>query len=156
MLEELHEGLGLIAAGTISAAVVLGAAAYRYQWVKGILPVKRPILVRTHFWLGVAFLAAMTFHYLLARHVHWAQQAGALPLVLAFLVGLSFRLSRKHFQIAIKAKIALVVLAAVLLPIGHWLVEGEGAEHEHSRLDRNTSTVSHLTTPVFPGEISHS
>ncbi len=137
MLKELHEALGLAAAATLSAAVVLGAAAYRYQWVKGLLLVKRPALVRVHLWVALAFLAVATFHYLLARHVHGAQQAGTLALVLAFLIGLSFRIGRKHFQVAIKAKIAMVVLAALLLPIGHWLVEGdERDDHQESRLVR--------------------
>lgn len=148
MLNELHELLGLVAAGSVSAAVVLGASAYRYQRVKGFLPVKRPTLVTVHLWLAVAFVAAMTFHYLIARHVHWAQQAGALTLVLALLLGLTFRLSRKHFQVAIKVKIALVIIAAILLPIGHWLVEGEGPEDRESRLNSASPVVGQVASPA--------
>ncbi len=129
MLSEIHEFLGLCALAAVGAAVAAGGAAYRYQAVKGFLPVKRPALVRVHLWAAIAFVAAATFHYLLAPRVHGLQQAGVLALVVAFLLGLSFRWSRKHFAVAVKAKIALVVLAALLLPVGHWLV----GEDEHGR-----------------------
>jgi len=152
MLEELQEVLGLVAAASVSATVALGAAAYRYQRVKGFLPLKRPTLVRWHLWLGLGFAGALAFHYLLAPRIHALQQVGALALLLALLLGLSFRLGRKHFRAAIQAKIALVVLAGLFLPIGHWLVGGSGSEHE-ARGARRGSAVAVTGQPAgFSGD----
>jgi len=149
MLAELHEGLGVAALACVAAAVALGAAAYRFQWVKGFLPLKRPTLIKLHLWLALGFLAAMTFHYLIAPRVHGAQQAGALALVVAFLLGFSLRLSRNHFQLAIKAKIALVVVAAVLLPAGHWLVGETKHEGRESRAQGGRPTVAATVSPPW-------
>ncbi len=152
MLSEIHEFLGLCALAAVGAAVAAGGAAYRYQAVKAFLPVKRPALVRVHLWAGIAFVAAATFHYLLAPRVHALQQAGVLALVVTFLLGLSFRLGRRHFAAAVKAKIALVVLAALLLPVGHWLVGEAEDERDHAGRAREAVAAVAAVLPPTPTE----
>ena len=147
MLEELHELLGFLAATSLGVVVGAGVAAYRYQWVKAFVPLQRATLVRIHFWVAVVFQSAMVLHYALAPHVHGAQQAGALALAVCLLVGFSFRVSRKHFHPAIRAKAVLVILGGVLLVAGHWLVEDHDHDHEELESSRgNTPVVATVWT----------
>jgi hypothetical protein len=123
VVEEPHEVLGVTAAASLIATVALvGSAAYGYRRGKSLLALQRSTLVRFHFWMAAALLSAAAFHYLLAPSVHGAQLAGVLALVIVFLMGVSFRWSRKYFQVAIQAKIVPVLFAAISLPVGHWLV----------------------------------
>lgn len=148
MLSEIQEFLGLCALASVVLAVAAGGASYRYQAVKTAVRLKRPALVRLHLGAALGLAGFAAFHALLAPRVHPLQQAGALALAIVFLIGLSFRWGRRHLPAAVRVKIALVVLAALLLPVGHWLV-GEADEGERAARGGVPAVV--LSAPPAPG-----
>lgn len=127
MTESIHEGLGVAALWAVAGAVVLGMAAFWYQWTKRFVPWARPSLVRWHRFLSAGFLALLAGHYLTTDKAHLLLLAGATGFVAVFALGASLRLGRRFFRPTVRAKILLVVAASVSLAVGHTLVEGRGA-----------------------------
>lgn len=136
MLEEIHEALGLAAASCAVATIALGGAAYRYGWLKGIVPLSRPRVVNTHLLAAGIFALLVLGHHLTTDKEQVILTVATIAIAATLLLGFSFRLSRTRFKTIIRIKVVLVLLAALALPVGHERLEGnhEDEEYRHGRL----------------------
>ncbi len=134
MVEEVHELLGFIAIACLSAVAILGGAIFYYRNVKAFLPAQRKSLVTAHRYLSLGFLLCVLLHYLTADKSHPLQLAGASAMAVVFLLGASLHFWKKVYRPLVFSKVAVLVVAAPVLLVGHSLVEEPEHREEHSHL----------------------
>ncbi|MGE4267988.1 MAG: hypothetical protein AB7F25_11180 [Deferribacterales bacterium] len=121
-MKELHDITGSLSVALIVCLVVLGMAVFQYAQIKGIINIKRPLLVKIHFYLTPALLAVLLVHFFTTDKHPLTLVAGVLILALTALTGIALRLKKlraRNFRPIVYMKVALLCIAMILTAIGH-------------------------------------
>ena len=127
----LHSLTGYLNLALITITFVTGLILYKYVTYQASIPFSRQIAAKAHLICASFFLVSLFFHYQTAKKIHFLLSTGAVLLLIAFLSGLSLRLSRNYYRAVIRFKIALFIISAFVLASGHFIVH---ADHHHDKV----------------------
>ncbi|MCD8554828.1 hypothetical protein [Seleniivibrio sp.] len=121
-MRELHDITGSLAVTLLVCLVVMGMAAFQYAQIKGIVNIKRPLLVKIHFYLTPALFAVLLVHFFTTDKRPLILVAGVLIIAATALTGIALRLKKlraHNFKPMVYMKIFLLCVALILTAAGH-------------------------------------
>lgn len=125
-MRELHDITGSLSVTLIVCLVILGMAAFQFAQIKGIINIKRPLLVKLHLYLTPTLFAVLLVHFFTTDKRPLILIAGLLVLAATALTGIALRLKklRAHsFKPMVYMKIFLLCIALLLTAFGHNALE---------------------------------
>lgn len=132
-MDFIHDATGSLATFTIYALVISGAAMFLFRYVRKYIPIGRKTYLKVHQLVTLLFLALLIVHFLTTDKGNIYVMSAIFLLSLIILSGFSLRiksLKATYFKKVIYGKIALFIIAMVLLNIGHGIFEKEHKENE--------------------------
>lgn len=121
-MKELHDITGSLSVTLIVCLVILGMAVFQYAQIKGIVKIKRHLMVKLHLYLTPALFAVLLVHFFTTDKRPLVLVAGLLLLAATALTGIALRLKklRAHsFKPMVYMKIFLLCIALLLTAFGH-------------------------------------
>ncbi len=121
-MRELHDITGSLSVTIIVCLVILGMAVFQYAQIKGIVNIKRQLLVKLHFYITPALFAVLLVHFFTTDKRPLVLLAGLLLLAATALTGIALRMKklRAHsFKPMVYMKIFLLCIALLLTAYGH-------------------------------------
>lgn len=121
-MDGLHEATGSLAVWLLIGASLLGAALFKFKYVRNRINIKRQQIHAFHKYVAMALAVVVIVHLFTTKNTNIMLYAGMAMVFIALVTGLLFRIKKlkaQNYNTMVYIKIAVLAVAVVFLTIGH-------------------------------------